>query len=227
MSKAPNPERFVETFNPHAEHFEYPFLERPFALGLFRCLDRNHVSLEHRRRVWTPAWDAPFVVDFALHYDGETIAYECDGTERDELRDAARDSLLLGSGKVVEVCRIRQGIIHRLDDVLYVLSCMHPLLYQPERRADLQHLASRYARAVNADTTTNDVRVFYPVPGADPDQDEAYDEASWEDGEARFDDPADPLRFYRGKRMLGLRITCRMSGYNIFTDHAASKSEAN
>lgn len=199
--------------------FAHEYFEGPLASRLWKYLHLG-VHIERDWRVWTEfhRGGAAFVIDLTVHSERGVLAYEDDENATDELQGDARDAILLESGKLMEVCRVLRGVTHRPDDVLYLLSLMQPSLYKETARDDLRHLSSRYARNVTCGPKTDEVKIFYPDPDADPDQAEAYDFTQWDDVEPLFEEECDPFRHYRGKRHLGVHILRRCHGYNVFSD---------
>ena len=87
-----------------------------------------------------------FRVDFlASTIDGKTIAIECDGKEfHDEYRDEWRDAMILGSGNIDEIYRIRgSDITYRLEDVFFILSIWSPHLFNERQKYNLSNVASK------------------------------------------------------------------------------------
>lgn len=86
-----------------------------------------------------------FRVDFLAHTnDGKKIAIECDGKEfHDEHRDEWRDAMIMGSGKIDEIYRIKgKDITYHLEDVFFVLSVWSPQLFSDRQKYNLSRLAS-------------------------------------------------------------------------------------
>jgi len=86
-----------------------------------------------------------FRVDFvATTPDGFVTVFEADGKEyHDEHRDEWRDAMIMGTGKVDEIYRIRgSDLIYKLDDLFYVLSVLSPQLFNERQIKNLSVLAS-------------------------------------------------------------------------------------
>ncbi|WP_109123598.1 hypothetical protein [Dyella sp. C11] len=85
-----------------------------------------------------------FVLDFVLTgLSGHRVGIECDGKAfHDESRDEWRDAMIIGGGFVDEIYRIRgSDIVHNMDDVLYLLACFEPDLFDPRAQANLGVIA--------------------------------------------------------------------------------------
>jgi hypothetical protein len=89
-----------------------------------------------------------FILDFVIiSPDGVRIAVECDGKEfHEESRDEWRDAMILGGDHVDEVFRLRGADIHyRIDDLIHLLSIIHPDLFDERTRLGISGMASQAA----------------------------------------------------------------------------------
>jgi hypothetical protein len=79
-------------------------------------------------------------LDFlAISPGGGRIAYECDGKEyHNSQRDEWRDAMILGSGAVDAIIRIRgKDIAWHLDDVAYILAQWNPEIFSKRSMINL------------------------------------------------------------------------------------------
>ena len=75
---------------------------------------------------------------------GKRIGFECDGKDfHDRETDSRRDSLILRTGAVQEICRIPgHAINYRLEDTLYALSLWYPQIFAERGRWSIERNAS-------------------------------------------------------------------------------------
>lgn len=86
-----------------------------------------------------------FIMDFVItDAKGTLIAIECDGKEfHNESRDEWRDAMILGSGHVDAIYRIRGADInYRVEDVMWILGSLEAGLFDSRAMAKLRTIAS-------------------------------------------------------------------------------------
>jgi hypothetical protein len=89
------------------------------------------------------AWGR-FRLDFAAQQSGKTIGFECDGSQyHDEHRDEWRDAIVLGSGLVDAIYRLRGKDLRRhLEDCLYLISRWDSGLFDETAIQGLEEVAT-------------------------------------------------------------------------------------
>jgi hypothetical protein len=112
-----------------------------------------------------------FRIDFIASAGGRRIAFECDGAEyHNQLRDECRDAVILWSGFVDSIYRLRGADLHyRVDDVLVALVTAEPGLFSSRGRRNVEHLARgttvrSFGTALFADRAVgDDERAVFPI----------------------------------------------------------------
>lgn len=125
--------------------YESP-LEDSFAWNLAKYLRRD-TQLEKQVEISTIC--GVFRLDFVATSDtGERIAFECDGAEFHEVRrDEWRDAMILGSGSIDSIIRLRgSDLTYHMEDVMLLLARWYPLLFSDRSEVTLNRLASDRAR---------------------------------------------------------------------------------
>lgn len=146
----------------YAPPYERP-VEDEFAWHLVKYLTPVS-ALDYQVRVDTPC--LPVWVDFVIELGGRRIGFECgeidpQAEDADEL--AYRDALVVGSGGVDVLYRLRGGdLLHRLHDVLFALAQWEPQLFSERGRLNLHTLASAPARACRPGASDTEVRIEQP-----------------------------------------------------------------
>ncbi|WP_428304638.1 hypothetical protein [Lacipirellula sp.] len=120
--------------------FESP-LERLFHDQLLKRLPRG-VSIQPQVEVQTLC--GKFRLDFMVEVGGRRVGLECDGKEfHDEWRDEWRDAMILGDNQADEIIRFRGcDLTYHLDDCMYLLAHLQPLLFADRQRIVIEKLAS-------------------------------------------------------------------------------------
>jgi hypothetical protein len=128
--------------------FESP-LERLFHDQLLKRLPRG-VSIESQVEVRTLC--GTFRLDFMVTVQGRRIGLEVDGREfHDEWRDEWRDAMILGDNHADEIFRFRGcDLTYHLDDCMYLLSRMQPLLFSERQALVIERLASDRAKWIDS-----------------------------------------------------------------------------
>ena len=130
-------------------HFDPPYespIENDFAWGLSKYLSDEALL---KKQVVSDTHFGRFRIDFVAEIrSGNKVGYECDGREfHDAGRDLYRDALILDSGTVDSIIRIRgQDIVYRLGDVLYLISLWNPRLFSDRGMDCLERIASDRAK---------------------------------------------------------------------------------
>lgn len=108
-----------------------------------------------------------FVIDFVAGVDGEVIGLECDGKQfHDKARDEWRDAMILGSGLVTTMYRLRGGdLFYHMEDSLYAVSQRDPQLFSDRGLTNLSTLASAEARAYDYHSGADLMMICYPGTG--------------------------------------------------------------
>lgn len=125
--------------------YETP-LEDELAWHLVKYLHRS-VRLRSQVRVPTPC--GVFWVDFVIEHRGRRIALECGALDEDvdERQERFRDALIMGSAVFQTLYRFRgKDLFYHMEDVLFLLSRLHPELFTERGRINLERLASFEAR---------------------------------------------------------------------------------
>jgi len=104
-----------------------------------------------------------FIVDFVVRLENHVIAFECDGKDyHDESRDEWRDAMILGTGNVDTIYRLRgSDLYYHMDDCLFVISRLDPCVYSHRGLVNLETLASIEARSADYSNDPNRVLVVY------------------------------------------------------------------
>lgn len=119
-----------------------PIYQPPYDSPIEDAFARNAVkhfdeSLDLSAQVEIKTICGFFRVDFLVKaLDGRITVIECDGKEfHDEYRDDWRDAMILGSGDINEIYRIRgSDINYRIEDVFYLLSLWSPWLFNDRQK---------------------------------------------------------------------------------------------
>jgi hypothetical protein len=176
--------------------------EYDFAYSLLKYVERD-VRAAKQVEVRIDAWT--FRLDFLLTIGNVRVGVEVDGQPYHQWqRDIVRDALILTGTKVDQIVRIAaRGIYYHVEDVIYFMGKLYPQLLSARGKANLEQLASAYAKAHVCRTDTMSVVVYYPLPDDDPEYFEP-DEISEEDE----DDEGfvHPLVKVQGNVHEGLRI---------------------
>jgi len=146
-----------------------PVYDPPYDSPLEDAFARNFTKYAGDMDVYEPQKRinticGPFILDFAAGADGQVVGIECDGKAcHDSSRDEWRDAMLLGSGEVDTIYRLRGGdLYYRMDDCLFVMSRIDPGLFSERGIVNLERLASDSARAYNFSQGTSVVLLSYP-----------------------------------------------------------------
>jgi hypothetical protein len=120
--------------------FESP-LENLFFDQLLKRLPRG---TPFETQVTVPTLCGTFRLDMMATVQGRRIGLEVDGKEyHDEYRDEWRDAMILGDGRADEIIRFRGcDLTYHLDDCLFLLSRMQPLLFCERQAGVIERLAS-------------------------------------------------------------------------------------
>ncbi len=126
------------------DEFESP-LENLFYDQL---LKRQPRGTPFQTQVSVPTLCGTFRLDMMATVQNRRIGLEVDGQEyHDEYRDEWRDAMILGDGHADEVIRFRGcDLIYHLDDCLFLLSKIQPLLFSERQTNVIERLASDRAR---------------------------------------------------------------------------------
>lgn len=137
------------------ERYKPPYdspLEDSFAWHISKYLG-NRTTLA--KQVQTATSFGTFFLDFVSRSpSGRRVAFECDGRDfhRDPVRDICRDAVVLDSGAVDAVYRLRgQDLHYHLEDCLYVLARWEPRLFSVTGVYQLSLLASHGVRMLAED----------------------------------------------------------------------------
>lgn len=155
--------------------FYDPPYERPvedeFAWHLVKYLDPS-VALAYQVKVETPC--APVWVDFVIEQGARRVAIEVDDVAsitEPFASTRARDALLLGTGAVDVLYRIRaEDALSGLHDVLLVAARHDPSLFSERGRINLNTLASFAAGAYRPDPEAALIEVGEPRDAAIEDE---------------------------------------------------------
>lgn len=131
--------------------YESP-LEDEFAWRISKYLNRKTVLA---KQIEVETICGAFRIDFvATTQSGIRVAYECDGEQFHEpRRDEWRDAMILGSGLVDSIIRLRGAdLTYHPDDVLLLLARWDPELFSERSHFTLRRLASDCARAYEHDS---------------------------------------------------------------------------
>lgn len=115
-------------------------LENDFAYQVVKYLDEV-VDLQAQYHVKTIC--GLFVVDFVVtSSSGRRVGFECDGKEfHNTSRDEWRDAMILGSGELDAIYRLRGAdIIFQLDNILFLLSRCEKELFSERGHRNLKSL---------------------------------------------------------------------------------------
>ncbi len=158
-------------YNPPYEH---P-LEDEFAWHLVKYLDPKS-ALGYQVKFDTPV--ANLWVDFVVEIGARRIGFECSTFYEDENELALRDALLVGSGALHTLYRLRGvDVMYRLHDVLYLISQIDRTLFSARGRINLETLASAEAHECRVDPDSSSLSIVYrPVEDEDEIDGEAF---SW------------------------------------------------
>lgn len=124
-------------------------LEDLFAYTIVKYLDR---SVAFAPQVEVNTICGRFRLDFVAATPAWTVAFECDGAEfhgtsAAASRDEWRDAMILGTGQVDAIYRLPgAGLHHHLQDVLYLIAAVDPVLFDTRGHINLHMLASPRAR---------------------------------------------------------------------------------
>jgi hypothetical protein len=90
----------------------------------------------------------PFRLDFMATVQNRRIGIECDGKEfHDQYRDEWRDAMILGDRRADEIIRFRGcDLTYHLEDCVFLLSKIQPLLFTERHALVVRRLASENAR---------------------------------------------------------------------------------
>ncbi|MEM1128010.1 MAG: hypothetical protein AAGI71_15285 [Bacteroidota bacterium] len=172
------PRRLVSLLDPaagYAPPYERP-LEDEFAWHLVKYL-APLAQFEYQASVH--AEGLPVWVDFVLTAaDGRRIGFELGelGEGRDFAAHTTRDALLMETPSLDVLYRFRgTDLLHRLHDVLYLVSVWDPTLFSERGRINLHTLASRSARACRPTAATTLARIAAADGGVVAEPDADYD----------------------------------------------------
>jgi hypothetical protein len=129
--------------------FDPPFdspIEELFALNAVKYLAED-ASFE--KQVEVPTDYGTYRLDFFVERAGQRLAIECDGREfHNEDRDQWRDALIMGTGRVDVIYRLRGcDLVYHVEDLLYLMSQADPHFFSERGRTNLPKIASDEARA--------------------------------------------------------------------------------
>lgn len=127
----------------------------------------NEVRLEKQVHVQTLG--GKFILDFLATGNGRKVAFECDGKEfHDETEDEWRDAMIMGTGKVDEIYRLRgKDLVYRIEDCFYVISKKTPEIFSERGLINLETLTSEKVKmAVAWDDNFRHDPTFY-IPSID------------------------------------------------------------
>ncbi len=137
-------------------------LEDVFAWSLSKYVARDVTIF---RQFEVPTACGKFRIDFvAVTPNGYRVAFECDGADfHEDSRDEWRDAMILGSGQVDSIIRLRgQDIFHRVNDVLLVASRWHPRIFSERAFHNLTCLASNRALMYDVSDDPFTAVISYP-----------------------------------------------------------------
>lgn len=109
----------------------------------------------------------PLWVTFVVEHAGKRYGFECGelDEEADERELLLRDALLVGSGALDRLYRLRgEDLLLRMHDCLYLASRWDPELFSARGHVNLRTLSSSEARAVAIEPSTTVARVHYEAP---------------------------------------------------------------
>lgn len=142
-------------YNPPYEH---P-LEDEFAWHLVKYLDPES-ALGYQVRFDTPV--ANLWVDFVVEIGSRRVGFECSTLYEDENELALRDALLVGSGALNTLYRLRGvDVMYRLHDVLYLISQCDRSLFSARGRINLDTLASSEAHECKVNSESSSMSIVY------------------------------------------------------------------
>jgi hypothetical protein len=126
------------------DSFESP-LERLFHDQLLKRIPLG-VTIEPQVEVRTLC--GTFRLDFMVQVSGRRVGLEVDGKEfHDEWRDEWRDAMILGDSQADEIIRFRGcDLTYHLDDCMYLLSRIQPLLFSERQAGVMEKLATERAK---------------------------------------------------------------------------------
>lgn len=147
----------------------YPSYDPPYDSPIedefvLRYVKYAGVDVRMQRQVEVNTLCGRFVLDFVLTGpSGHRIGIECDGKAfHDESRDEWRDAMIIGGGFVDEIYRIRgSDIVYNMDDVLYLLACFEPALFDPRARTNLGVIARQEVKEFDQDRELDRWHVHY------------------------------------------------------------------
>lgn len=119
--------------------YESP-IEDAFAWNLIKHLDpATYLVKQHP----APTICGSFRLDFVAIAGSRRIAFECDGAEfHDRLRDECRDAMILWSGHVDMVYRLKGADLHyRMNEVVGTLADLEPTLFDDRGRRNASSLS--------------------------------------------------------------------------------------
>ncbi|MEN9433163.1 MAG: hypothetical protein RLZZ422_752 [Pseudomonadota bacterium] len=93
-----------------------------------------------------------FILDFVLeHPNLNKVVVECDGEEFHDIhKDEWRDAMILGSGYAEAIYRIRgSDINYHMNDVLFIMSHIHPEIISNRGSINLNVLATKQAKSLD------------------------------------------------------------------------------
>ena len=121
MQLIENLQGWLESLQPRADRalIESPLEER-FIQKLEKYLS-PHVTIHPQYKIATIA--GKYRIDFVLMVENKKIAFECDGKDfHDEWKDEWRDALILGTGDINTIYRLKGCDIHTfLEDCIYLI----------------------------------------------------------------------------------------------------------
>lgn len=127
----------------YAPPYEHP-LEDEFAWHLVKYLNADS-GLGYQVKVRTPV--ANLWIDFIIEYNNRRVGIECTGLYEDETELNLRDALIVGSGAVDTLYRLRGiDVMYRLHDCLYLVSRWDTELFSRRGLINLNILATPRAR---------------------------------------------------------------------------------
>jgi hypothetical protein len=141
-------EKFKVVFNNfYSPPYDSP-IEDLLAYNIVKYLDSS-VSLLEQYEVSTICGN--FRLDFVVQQNNLKYAIECDGRDYHKLqRDEWRDAMILGSGALQYIYRLRGTDLYKhIDDCIYLISQNHPYLFSDRGLINLEVLASEESKEQN------------------------------------------------------------------------------
>ena len=150
-----------------------PAFDPPYDSPIEELLAQNALKYlaedcRFQKQVEVPTNWGTFRLDFLIERRGQRIGVECDGRDfHDEYRDEWRDALILGTGAVDVMYRLRGcDLVYHIEDILFLMSGADPMLFSERGQINLAKLASVEARGWQGDSLCPSCVVAYqPTPG--------------------------------------------------------------